>query len=70
MVMVQGWKIIWNMDFKIAGTEWNHCYQLDLKIEGLCFDLMEEALSQAKDGRKHILGEIDKSIKKAWAEIS
>ena len=55
-----------DMDFKIAGTEDGiTAIQLDLKIDGLSFDLMEEALSQAKDGRKHILGEMNKVLKEA-----
>ena len=55
-----------DMDFKIAGTEDGiTAIQLDLKIDGLSFDLMEEALSQAKDGRKHILGEMNKVLREA-----
>ena len=55
-----------DMDFKIAGTEDGiTAIQLDLKIDGLSFDLMEEALSQAKEGRKHILGEMNKVLKEA-----
>ncbi len=52
-----------DMDFKIAGTEDGiTAIQLDLKIEGLSFDLMEEALSQAKDGRLHILGKMNEAL--------
>ena len=52
-----------DMDFKIAGTEEGiTAIQLDLKIEGLSFDLMEEALSQAKDGRLHILGKMNDAL--------
>ena len=55
-----------DMDFKIAGTEDGiTAIQLDLKIDGLSFDLMEEALSQAKDGRMHILGEMNKVLSEA-----
>ena len=55
-----------DMDFKIAGTEHGiTAIQLDLKIDGLSFDLMEEALAQAKDGRKHILDEMNKVLKEA-----
>ena len=55
-----------DMDFKIAGTEDGiTAIQLDLKIDGLSFDLMEEALSQANEGRKHILGEMNKVLKEA-----
>ena len=45
-----------DMDFKVAGTrEGISAIQLDLKIEGISFELMEEALAQAKAGRNHIL---------------
>ena len=44
-----------DMDFKVAGTRWYICYQLDLKIEGISFELLTEALQQAYDGRMHIL---------------
>ena len=54
------------MDFKVAGSEEGiTAIQLDLKIDGLPFDLMEEALAQAKDGRKHILGEMNKVLSEA-----
>ena len=46
-----------DMDFKVAGTEDGiTAIQLDLKIEGLSFELMEQALQQAHEGRLHILG--------------
>ena len=55
-----------DMDFKVAGTEEGiTAIQLDLKIDGLSFDLMEEALAQAKEGRKHILGEMNKVLSEA-----
>ena len=45
-----------DMDFKVAGTrEGVTAIQLDLKIEGISFDLLIEALSQANEGRMHIL---------------
>ena len=45
-----------DMDFKVAGTaDGITAIQLDLKIEGLSFDLMEQALQQAHEGRLHIL---------------
>ncbi len=45
-----------DMDFKIAGTEDGiTAIQLDLKIDGISFELMTEALAQAKEGRLHIL---------------
>ena len=46
-----------DMDFKVAGTaDGITAIQLDLKIEGLSFALMEQALQQAHEGRLHILG--------------
>ena len=54
-----------DMDFKIAGTEDGiTAIQLDLKIEGLSFELMEEALKQAKDGRLHILEKMNEALPK------
>jgi len=45
-----------DMDFKIAGTaDGINAIQLDLKIEGISFELMEQALEQARVGRLHIL---------------
>ena len=45
-----------DMDFKVAGTrEGITAIQLDLKIEGISFSLLKEALAQAKAGREHIL---------------
>jgi polyribonucleotide nucleotidyltransferase len=45
-----------DMDFKVAGTrDGISAIQLDLKIEGISFELMEEALAQAKVGRNYIL---------------
>ena len=52
-----------DMDFKIAGTsDGITAIQLDLKIEGLPFDIMEKALEQAKDGRLHILGKMNEAL--------
>ena len=49
-----------DMDFKIAGTnDGITAIQLDLKIEGLSFDIMEKALQQAKEGRTHILDKMN-----------
>ena len=45
-----------DMDFKVAGTKDGiSAIQLDLKIDGISFELMEEALEQARNGRNHIL---------------
>jgi polyribonucleotide nucleotidyltransferase len=51
------------MDFKVTGTEDGiTACQMDIKIEGLSYDIMEQALEQAKRGRHHILGEMLKTI--------
>ena len=45
-----------DMDFKVAGTdEGITAFQMDIKIHGISFEIMEKALQQAKDGRMHIL---------------
>ena len=52
-----------DMDFKVAGTqEGITAIQLDLKIEGISFELMEKALQQAHEGRKHILSKMEEAI--------
>ena len=52
-----------DMDFKVAGTrEGISAIQLDLKIDGISFELMEEALKQAKEGRNHILDEMYNAV--------
>ena len=43
---------------------------MDIKITGITFEIMEKALDQAKDGRKHILGEMSKAIKTSRKEFS
>ncbi len=55
-----------DMDFKVAGTaDGITAIQLDLKIAGISFDLLEEALSQAKDGRLHILDKMNSALPSA-----
>ncbi|PCI42388.1 MAG: polyribonucleotide nucleotidyltransferase, partial [Moraxellaceae bacterium] len=52
-----------DMDFKVAGTEAGiTALQMDIKIQGITEEIMEVALSQARDGRLHILGEMNKVI--------
>ena len=52
-----------DMDFKVAGTKDGiTSLQMDIKITGITFEIMDQALSQAKDGRIHILGEMAKSL--------
>jgi polyribonucleotide nucleotidyltransferase len=60
-----------DMDFKVAGTkEGITSIQMDIKIEGLDLQIMKEALAQAKEGRLHILGEMDKILSSSRAELS
>jgi len=60
-----------DMDFKVAGTaEGINALQMDIKIEGINKEIMEIALSQAKDGRLHILGEMNKVIDVHRSEMS
>ena len=55
-----------DMDFKVAGTnDGITSLQMDIKITGITKDIMETALSQAKNGRIHILGEMSKALDKA-----
>ena len=55
-----------DMDFKVAGTKDGiTSLQMDIKITGITFEIMEQALKQAKDGRVHILGEMNKAISKS-----
>ncbi|MBP6871006.1 MAG: polyribonucleotide nucleotidyltransferase [Bacteroidales bacterium] len=52
-----------DMDFKVTGTvDGITACQMDIKIEGLSYEIMEQALEQAKRGRHHILGEMLKTI--------
>ena len=52
-----------DMDFKVTGTEKGiTACQMDIKIDGLPYSTLETALSQAKEGRLHILGEMAKTI--------
>ena len=52
-----------DMDFKITGTEKGiTACQMDIKVEGLSYEVLEEALEQAKRGRLHILEEMKKTI--------
>lgn len=60
-----------DMDFKVAGTrEGLTSVQMDLKIDSISLDVMEKALFQARDGRIHILEEMEKAISKPRGEIS
>ena len=60
-----------DMDFKVAGTKDGiTSIQMDIKIEGLDLKIMEEAMVQAREGRLHILGEMDKALAEPRAELS
>jgi polyribonucleotide nucleotidyltransferase len=52
-----------DMDFKVTGTAKGICAcQMDLKVEGLPFNIMLQALEQARAGRLHILNEMNKAV--------
>ncbi|REJ84873.1 MAG: polyribonucleotide nucleotidyltransferase [Bacteroidetes bacterium] len=58
-----------DMDFKVTGTEKGICAcQMDLKIQGLSFEIMLKALFQAREGRMHILNEMLKAIPEPRAD--
>jgi polyribonucleotide nucleotidyltransferase len=60
-----------DMDFKVAGTAAGvNALQMDIKIEGITKEIMEVALAQAREGRLHILGEMNKVIAEHRAEMS
>jgi len=59
-----------DMDFKVAGTERGvTSLQMDIKIAGITEEIMRVALSQAKEGRMHILGEMAKAIAQHRAQL-
>lgn len=60
-----------DMDFKVAGTKDGiTSLQMDIKITSITKEIMEKALAQAKDGRIHILGEMNKALTAPKAEVS
>jgi polyribonucleotide nucleotidyltransferase len=60
-----------DMDFKVAGTsEGITSLQMDIKIAGITEEIMRTALSQAKEGRAHILGEMAKALGESRGELS
>lgn len=60
-----------DMDFKVAGTrDGITSVQMDIKIDSISFEVMEQALFQAKEGRMHILGEMEKVMRAPRGEIS
>ncbi|MEN3929713.1 polyribonucleotide nucleotidyltransferase [Microvirga sp. W0021] len=59
-----------DMDFKVAGTDQGiTSLQMDIKITGITEEIMQVALTQAKDGRMHILGEMSKALTSPRAEL-
>jgi polyribonucleotide nucleotidyltransferase len=60
-----------DMDFKVAGSENGITgFQMDIKIQGISFEIMEKALSQAKAGRLHILKIMNEAISEPRPSIS
>lgn len=60
-----------DMDFKVAGTKDGiTAIQMDIKIQGLDIKIMEEAMTQAREGRLHILGEMEKALAAPRPELS
>jgi polyribonucleotide nucleotidyltransferase len=60
-----------DMDFKVAGTdEGITAFQMDIKIRGISFEIMEKALQQAKDGRLHILKIMNEAIAQPRESLS
>jgi polyribonucleotide nucleotidyltransferase len=60
-----------DMDFKVCGTEKGiTALQMDIKIKGLDREIMDKAMNQARDGRLHILSEMNKAIQASRTELS
>lgn len=59
-----------DMDFKVTGTEKGiTATQMDIKVDGLSYEILEKALNQAREGRLHILGKITETISEPRAEL-
>jgi polyribonucleotide nucleotidyltransferase len=59
------------MDFKVAGTVSGiSAFQMDIKIQGISFEIMEKALQQAKEGRLHILNVMNEAISQPREKLS
>ena len=59
-----------DMDFKVTGTKDGiTACQMDIKVDGLSYEILEKALEQAKEGRLHILGEMMKTIEEPREEL-
>ncbi len=58
-----------DMDFKVTGTKDGiTATQMDIKVDGLSYDVLEKALEQARQGRMHIMGEMMKTISEPRAD--
>ncbi len=59
-----------DMDFKVTGTKDGiTATQMDIKVDGLSYDILERALNQAKEGRMHILNKITETIAEPRADL-
>jgi polyribonucleotide nucleotidyltransferase len=59
-----------DMDFKVTGTEKGiTATQMDIKVDGLSYEVLKKALNQARDGRMHILNEMKKTIAEPRADL-
>ncbi|BCI63805.1 polyribonucleotide nucleotidyltransferase [Coprobacter secundus] len=59
-----------DMDFKVTGTKDGiTATQMDIKVDGLSYEVLEKALAQAREGRMHILGKILETIPEPRAEM-
>ena len=59
-----------DMDFKVTGTaDGITACQMDIKVQGLSYDILEQALNQAKEGRLHILSKLTEVIDKPRTEL-
>ncbi len=60
-----------DMDFKVAGTKDGITgFQMDIKIQGISFEIMEKAIHQAKEGRMHILEKMNEAINAPKDQLS
>ena len=59
-----------DMDFKVTGTKDGiTATQMDIKVDGLSYEILENALAQAREGRMHILGKINETMPEPRAEL-
>ena len=60
-----------DMDFKVAGTaDGVTALQMDIKVTGITREIMQTALDQAREGRKHILGEMNKALSSSRDDVN